>query len=121
LIGGDLILVYNTDISIAFREKTGNYNKINASIFRLKDIMKKAPVTEMKVQLGKQISFKAKCSVCGEVHTYVYSAHDVMKREMTIGGCETTGKPIMFIGRENKINNIVDRYNEINKKIYAMF
>jgi hypothetical protein len=120
LIGGDLILVYDTNISIAYKNKNGYYSKKCGSVFMLSNMICSFPLLEYQTYQSKDIFFKIKCPICGEVHSYNYSLYDFVKREITIGGCDITGNPIFFIGKEKKINGILDKYHEVSKSVYAM-
>lgn len=112
-------MVYGTNISIAFKDELGLYKIENTTLFQLSTMSRVFPVKDYKVQ-GKEISFKVKCPICDEYHHYIYHVNDLMRREIIIGGCETTSTPIFVLGNRIKVLNFINRYNEVNKQIYAM-
>lgn len=114
-----MILVYSTDISIAFKDKLGLYKIKNITLFDLHTLSQLFPITDFKMQ-DKEVNFSVKCPICDNNHLYRYTINEFIKKEMIIGGCEDIGKPIFVFGNQFKVLRFIDRYNEINKKIYAM-
>jgi hypothetical protein len=114
-----MILVCNTDICIAYKNKLGVYKIKNISLFNLNNIVEILPVESFRKQ-GREISFSIKCPICDEKHSYSYCIGDVLKRQMIIGGCEITSKPVFIFGNTIKVLGFIEKYNEVNRKIYAM-
>lgn len=113
------MLVYNTDICIAYKDERGVYKFDHTSIFNLYNISKKLPVESFNKN-GKSIRFTVKCSMCDGEHSYEYQINELMKHEMIIGGCEVLNKPIFILGKPMKVLNFIKQYNKINKEVYVM-
>ena len=109
--------MYNTDITIALKNNAAQYCKEQLSLFRIQDISLLFEVVNFKQNKKRCILLKIKCPICGELHQFNYMLNDLIKREVIIGGCEITGSPIFFIGKEWKIDKIINKYNEIREKM----
>jgi hypothetical protein len=114
------MLIYNTDLGIALKEKSGLYRMCSVSLFNLNGISKFFPLVSLEKGDNRELVFGVTCTMCGEKHHYNYSLSELIKRDMLIGGCQVTGKPVFIIGKYNKIENFINRHNEINKQIYEM-
>lgn len=113
-------MLLDTDISIALKNHYGQYEIREISLFELDKIKNKFPNFEAKFNRNKEVNFRLKCPLCGEYHYYSYSINELLKRDMLIGGCEVFGMPIFFIGNGRKVHQRINKYNQINKSIYAM-
>jgi hypothetical protein len=111
-----MVLVYNTDICIAYKDRLGIYKFDNATIFNL---YKSYPLGSFE-RNGKNLRIVMKCPICDEEHVFEYHINDLLKRKMTIGGCELVNKPIFVFGSPAMVLSFIKRNNEINKMIYAM-
>ncbi len=113
-------MLYNTELKIAVKDIDNRYNSVDISIFELDSSRKHLPNFQSKIIKAKEIRVKVKCPICGECHESKYGLSDLIKKQMLIGGCEITGTPIYFVGTPLKVNKYINKYNEINNKIYAM-
>ncbi|MCR3758363.1 hypothetical protein [Clostridium felsineum] len=112
-------MTFNTSIVIALKNKYGSYDINEVTIFELKELNILYDNFELHVE-NKKINIKIKCNVCDEYHNFSYNISDIFKREVLIGGCETLGIPVIFIGRPDKVENRIKKYSETNKKLYMM-
>lgn len=113
-------MICNTNLCIAVKNELGQYETKNLTIFEINNIHEKYKNIELIENKNKEVKFKIKCPICNKYHYYNYSILSLMKNEMVIGGCELLGIPVFFIGNNEKVNERVNKYREINKKIYAM-
>ncbi|MCY6369839.1 hypothetical protein [Clostridium ganghwense] len=111
----------DTIVSVAFKNCVGQYDLKRVSIFEITNISKYFELVNIKCTNNKEIEFQVKCPICGEYHYYTYRIGDFIKTTMVIGGCEKVGLPIFFIGKTEKVEEKINKYNEVNKEIYAMF
>lgn len=114
------MLMYNTELSIALKDNSGLYKMCSVSLFNLNEISKVFPRIEFKKMDNKELVFNVVCTFCGEEHRYTYSLCDLIKRDMLIGGCYVSGKPVFVIGKHSKIEGFINRHNEISKQICEM-
>jgi len=113
-------LILNMDIAIAFKNIKDQYEIEKFSLFEIERVNKKFPSHEMKIINSKEMIIKVGCPLCGEKHYYRYSLCELLKREMTIGGCEILALPVFYIGGTEKIEQIVNKYREINRQLFEM-
>jgi hypothetical protein len=114
------MLMCSTELSIALKDNSGLYRMCSVSLFSLNEITKVFPGVTFKKIDNKELAFNAVCTICGEEHRYIYSLGDLVKRDMLIGGCYVTGKPVFIIGKYSKIESFINRHNEISKQICEM-
>ncbi|MCY6355503.1 hypothetical protein [Clostridium sp. ZS2-4] len=107
-------------ISVAFKNYSGQYDLKKISIFEIVDMSKYFDVVDTVYTNNKEIEVKVKCPICREYHYYTYKINELIKGAMVIGGCEKVGSPIFFIGKTEKVEEKINKYMEVNKKIYAM-
>jgi ArsR family metal-binding transcriptional regulator len=113
-------LLFNMDIAIAFKNIKDQYEIEEFSLFEIEKVNKKFPSHEVKISKNKEMIIKVGCPLCGEKHYYKYNLCELLKREMTIGGCEILGMPVFYIGAKEKIEQRVNKYREINRQLFEM-
>lgn len=113
-------MVYDTNISVALKTSMSQYNIQTISLFRQDEISRLLSSVRINRNKFSSITFQVKCPICGKNHMFNYKISDIIKYEMTIGGCDFCGTPIFFMGKDNKIQAHIGKYEEVNKKIYAM-
>lgn len=113
-------MLVDTEVSAAFKNSLGQYEVKRMSIFSIADIHKYFIGLDIKCNFNGEMELKVKCPLCGEYHFYSYDIVSVIKGGMVIGGCEILGYPVFFIGNKKKIEEKINRYKEVNKKIQAM-
>ena len=113
-------MLYNINICIAFKNLIGEYDLEQFSLFELEKTNRRFTSLQVKINRNKELLFKVKCPLCGEYHYYNYNVSEFFKRDMTIGGCETLGVPLFYIGHRNKVENKINKHKETSKKLYAM-
>jgi hypothetical protein len=111
-------MIFNTEFSIALKNNFGQYCSKSFSVFEFERVICEFPSLEMKLNRSREFLFKVKCPICGEDHLYKYDCSDFVKREVVIGGCEVTGMPIFYIGKDRNVSERVNKFNEIYKKVY---
>ncbi|MGY0374340.1 hypothetical protein [Clostridium sp. JNZ J1-5] len=113
-------MLIDTLITAAFKNSLGQYDIKRLSVFEIANINKFFNNIECEKLKNKEIKIKIICPICGEYHHYVYNISDFIKRSMIIGGCEKIGLPLFFIGNTEKVEDKINKYKEVNRKIYAM-
>lgn len=113
-------MICNTALRIAVKNEMGQYEEKQISLFELYNIHEKYGNLEISNNRSREIKFKIKCPICNRTHYYRYSLIELMKREMIVSGCEIIGIPVFFIGNNEKVIERINKYKEINKKVYAM-
>lgn len=113
-------MVMDSVISVAFKNHIGQYDLKRLSIFEIRSMSKYFELVNGVYTNNKEIEVKIKCPICGEYHCYAYRISDLIKGTMVIGGCEKVGSPVFFIGKTEKVEEKINKYIEVNKKIYAM-
>jgi hypothetical protein len=113
-------MLYNTDICLAVKNEQGRYIIRKFTVFELDNIFSSIPSFKLKTRKQKEIVFSVKCSLCGENHEYNFRTNEFLKRDMLAGGCETTGMPLFFIGKYERVNAHTQKHNEICSKFYAI-
>ncbi|WMJ79693.1 hypothetical protein RBU49_12545 [Clostridium sp. MB40-C1] len=114
-------MIIDTVVSIAIKNSMAQYDMKKIYIFNFKDIPKLFNNVDIKYIENNKINLRIKCPICGEYHCYEYKINSLIEGTMMIGGCEKIGLPIIFLGKSEKVEGKVNKYKEINKKIYAMF
>lgn len=113
-------MVIDSVISVAFKNYIGQYDLKRLSIFDITSMSKYFELVNGVCTNNKEIEVKVKCPICGEYHYYTYGISELIKGAMVIGGCEKIGSPVFFIGKTEKVEEKINKYIEVNKKIYAM-
>ncbi|QGU94125.1 hypothetical protein GOM49_02295 [Clostridium bovifaecis] len=114
-------MLIDTVVSAAFKNSLGQYDIKRISIFNITDMYKYFNCIEVNSVLSREIQLKIKCPICEEHHYYCYDITHLIKGSMVIGGCEKLGYPVFFIGNKEKVEEKINKYKEVNEKIYAMF
>jgi hypothetical protein len=113
-------LLFNTEVSFALKNTSGQYEIKDISLFEMERINKHFSDIEMHINRSNKLSFTVKCTLCGDYHSYSYNLNDVIKRDMVIGGCESLGMPLFFIGNKIKVHQRIKSFNEIRRSTWAM-
>lgn len=114
------VMLIDTTISVAFKNSLWQYEMAETSMFNLTDVDKWFTNVEINLKSFKEIQLKVKCPLCNDYHYYSYSVSQLKRSSMVIGGCERIGSPVFFIGNKEKVEEKINKYKEVNKKIYAM-
>jgi len=104
--------------TIAVKNDQGGYDIKNISIFDVNVLNVCFSLTHSK-KCSKNIIIKVKCPLCGNFHSYKYGTADFLKRDLIVGGCELIGMPLFYLGNKIKVEQKVDKYNKIEKKVCA--
>lgn len=113
-------MIFNTNIAIALKNFSGEYEIKELTIFEMENLNKSFPSIEVNINKSTEIVMKVKCPLCLGYHFYNYTVNDIIKRHMVIGGCEELGIPIFFIGKSNNVEQKVSEYKQSIKELYAM-
>lgn len=112
-------MLLDMDISIALKNFYGSYDVKSFSLFKASKINENFPSLKVKA-INKGINIEVNCSICGNYHYYRYSFNEFIKKDLIVGGCEVLGVPLFYIGSYIEVKQIIDRYNNVNKDLYAM-
>lgn len=113
-------LLINSKISFALKDVYGQYKIKEIFIFEIEEINKSFPYMQINSRGNKELSFSMKCPLCTETHIFKYNINEFFKREVVIGGCETLGIPLFYIGNQHKVHERIKRFNEFKSATYAM-
>ncbi|MDP4177269.1 MAG: hypothetical protein Q8900_02880 [Bacillota bacterium] len=114
-------MVFNSNVCIALKNDFGGYDIKNISLFDIKKIETIFTNFKIVINKNKEVVITLKCPICYNYHTYRYNINELFNREMNIGGCDVLGMPVFFIGDYNKIIEKVNKFIEVNSKMYAMY
>jgi hypothetical protein len=112
-------MILETCKTIALKNNEGGYDIKNISVFEANDFNVFFSLTHSRNNNSKNIIIRVRCPLCGSYHTYNYKTTDFIKRELIVGGCELIGMPLFYIGNKLKVEQRVNKYNKIEKKICA--
>ena len=113
-------MVLRYDMGFALKNEYGEYETRSISLFEMEKINKMNSVLQVDISKNKEYRFKIKCSLCGEYHQYKYNLNDLTKRDMVIGGCESLGVPLFYLGNNMKVLTTISKLNSIREKNFAM-
>lgn len=113
-------MLINSKISIALKSAYDQYEIKEFSIFKLEMVKEVFPCIKINSRGHKEFSFTMKCPLCSEVHSFKYNINEFIKREVVIGGCETFGTPLFYIGNENKVHERIKKVKEQKIDTFAM-
>jgi hypothetical protein len=113
-------VLINSQISIAIKNAYDKYEIKEISIFEIEKVKKYFSCVQIKTKGHREFSFTIKCPLCSEIHSYKYNINEFLKREVVIGGCETLGIPLFYIGNESKVHERIDKVNDQKSDIIAM-
>lgn len=113
-------MLINSELCIAVKNYYGQYRLRNFSIFKIDDLNSCFTPFKATIDKNREIIIKVKCPICDCYHFYRYSINDVLNRNILVGGCESLGVPLFYIGKNKNVLNRVKRYNEVNKNLFAM-
>lgn len=114
-------MIIDTIVSIALKNCIEKYDIRRLSVFDINNISMYFETIHVRNINNNEFEFKVKCPICGEEHCYNCKIDNLIRGTMVIGGCEKIGVPILFIGKNEKVEEKINKYKEVNKKIYAMF
>lgn len=114
------MVLLQTKLAVAVKNNMGEYQMEEFSAFRFYELP--LSFSQLKVQLKKGGEYKMSvlCPICGEIHHYFFQLKDLFNHKTIIGGCETLGTPIFFLGSPKEVNYRIEKYREINRKIRAL-
>ena len=113
-------MLIDTSISIALRSTYGSYDIKEISIFELVNLKEVTEGLKISTSKNKDITLNIKCPLCDKYHDYKYSSLELINREVIIAGCEELGVPVLFMGKNTKVQERINRYKKINTKVLAM-
>jgi hypothetical protein len=113
-------VLINSQISIAIKNAYDQYEIKEISIFEIEKLKKVLPCIQIKTKGHKDFNFTIRCPLCSEEHSFKYNINEFLKREVVIGGCETLGIPLFYIGNKSKVHERIDKVNEQKSDIIAM-
>lgn len=113
-------MIFQTDMSIAVKTIEGNYSIKNFSAFNLNKINEESTCLSMSFLNNKILTLKVNCMLCENIHYYKYNISELIRKDITIGGCDVLGFPILYIGNCKAIENEILKYNKANTRIYAL-
>lgn len=113
-------MLIDSKISFALKDPCGQYEIKEISIFEIDKVYKAFPYMEIKSKRNKELSFTMKCPLCEESHSFKYNINEFFKREVVIGGCESFGIPLFYIGNQRKVHERIKKFNEFKSASYAM-
>jgi hypothetical protein len=113
-------MTINTEFSIALKNSFGQYLSKSFSVFEIEKVICDFPSLEIKWADRRELIFKVKCPICCKDHYYKYDRNDFIKREVVVGGCEVTGMPIFYIGKNRNVTERINRFNDIHKRVYGI-
>lgn len=113
-------MLINSSISFALKDPYGQYEIKEISIFEIENVNKPFPNMEINSKRNKELCFTMKCPLCTEKHSFKYNINEFFKREVVIGGCETFGIPLFYIGNHRKVHERIKKFNEFKNASYAM-
>jgi DNA-directed RNA polymerase subunit RPC12/RpoP len=103
----------------------GKYSLINLNFFHLKiptSIRCECGHRMLKAQVKKlHLVLEIDCIACEKPHTYKFKLKDVMERATNIISCPVTGMEIAFLGKDDYVDGIIERYNNDMKEILKSF
>lgn len=117
--GGESLLLDN-DMSIALKNNWGEYRIEEFTLFNLEKLNRDCNRFHIKLSRNRELKLIIKCPICGGYHSYSYSINELVRSDVIIGGCEIMGSPLFYIGNRDNVKCHINRFNEINKKVYAM-
>lgn len=117
---GVKVMVYDMNFCVAVKDDSGKYNTMDFSMFNLDKANDFFENMQVEIEGNRQACIKVRCPYCGEEHSYSYSFEELLNREILVGGCESIGVPLFFVGKHAKVMRRVFKYNEVNNKFYAM-
>lgn len=119
-------MLLNASSRIAVKcSECGKYTIFDLNVFKLK-----MPTSHMcdcghrmfKTHLNaSQLILDINCIACEKQHTYRFKLKDVMERPMNIISCPVTRIEIAFLGKDDYVNDIVNRYMEDMQEIFKSF
>lgn len=113
-------MLINSEFIIAVKDNYGQYYLKDFSIFNIQFLNNCFTTFNFALNKKKKITIKAKCPICDGTHYYKYSISDILNGNVLVGGCESFGIPLFYIGNYEDVINIVKRYNVMNKSLLAM-
>lgn len=108
-------MLIDTSCKVAVKcSDCGKYNIIDINIFELKT---KTSCTcscghkILKMWVDKDdIFFEINCIACEKKHRYKFKLKEILEKPLNIICCSETGMEIAFVGRENYVDDVVNRY-----------
>lgn len=59
-----------------------------------------------------EITIDIECIACENTHSYKFKLKDIIERPISIISCPATGMEIAFLGKDNYVDDVVQRYME---------
>jgi hypothetical protein len=112
-------MILETERTVALKNNNGGYDISGISVFKEGGLNVSYTITLSKSKTGRSVTMKARCPLCGAVHSYRYSLHEFCLRTLIVGGCEFTGLPLFYLGEKARVQEKISRTSKIEKKICA--
>ena len=112
-------MILNTRVTMAYKNDLGFYDVKNVNIFKLGN---EDPFASFKLSIYRRKEFliRAKCPLCGAYHNYRFNIYSLLTKGIAIGGCDLVGEPIVIIGKDRSVIDLLDKYKEANIRIHAL-
>lgn len=114
-------MILDTSISIALKNKFGQYDIKSTSLFKIKEANNLFELMTIDLKNKNTVIIKMKCPLCSKWHSFNCCVNDIINQELIVCGCKTLGTPVLFIGEDKKVKSRAKKYNKIIKETYAIF
>lgn len=108
-------MVLNASSKIAVKcSECGKYNIIDLNFFKLKTPASTRCSCGQKMITAKvckrELNLNIECIACEKPHEYRFKLKDILEKPLNIISCPHTGMEIALLGKDNYVEDIVDKY-----------
>lgn len=108
-------MVLNASSKIAVKcSECGKYNIIDLNYFKLKTPISIRCSCGQKMIAAKvykrELILNIECIACDKPHEYRFKLKDILEKPLNIISCPHTGMEIAFLGKDNFVEDIVNKY-----------
>lgn len=120
--GGGFV-IFNASSKIAVKcSECGKYNVVELNLFKLRiptSLLCNCGHRMLKAHISTStLVLEVDCIACENQHRFNFKLKEIMEESINIISCPTTGMEIAFLGKNDNVTDIMERYVEDMQEVF---